>query len=337
MSKYIMFGEELLQWLQNLAKESKVLAPVKEEYGYTFAEWDKKSLPGDDYRNTLKPPKDLFFPQHETLLKYEKIKGENPLVEVPDLPEDKRVIFGIRPCDASSLVLLDNIFMGEDYVDPYYEARRSNTLIVSLVCRTRGKSCFCEDLFSTKGSDILIIKVDGNYLVEILTYRGEAAFKGIGSKEADEKIVKKADKLKRTQEEVLDKDIFEKLRTIYDNPIWKQLQEKCVNCGVCTFLCPTCHCFDITDDKRGKKVRSWDSCMFASFTKQASGHNPRPTGTERLRQRIMHKFYYFPEKYHDIACVGCGRCVEKCPVNLDIRQVIEKIRGCLDEKSLSAI
>ncbi|NLW25671.1 MAG: 4Fe-4S binding protein [Clostridia bacterium] len=126
--------------------------------------------------------------------------------------------------------------------------------------------------------------------------------------------------------EIADKDLAEKLEVIYRSPLWRELQEKCVNCGVCTFLCPTCHCFDLTDDQKGKKVRSWDSCMFASFTKQASGHNPRPTGAERLRQRVMHKFRYFFENHGIFACVGCGRCVEKCPVNLDIREVLQRIK-----------
>ena len=116
---------------------------------------------------------------------------------------------------------------------------------------------------------------------------------------------------------------------MYDDPFWDELHLKCLGCGACTYLCPTCHCFDIVDEGnavRGKRVRNWDTCQFALFTHHTSGHNPRQSGKERMRQRVMHKFNYFVENQGEIACVGCGRCVRNCPVNLDIRAVIEGIR-----------
>lgn len=327
MNHYLLSAKDLIDWLNTLARENQVLVPVKEDNGYTFAGWDGENLPDSDYQNTLKPPKDLFFPQYQVLLKYQKVKGERPFIASPDLQEDRRVIFGIRPCDAQSLELLDKVFIGEDYQDPYYQAARANTLVVSLGCQTPGRACFCTDPLSTNGADILMAPEGGNYLVEIVTQKGEEAFKNASRKESDTKTLEKVKEINQAREEIATADFMEKLGTIFDSPVWYENQQKCIKCGVCSFLCPTCHCFDITDDKQGNKVRSWDSCMFSSFTKQASGHNPRPTGTERIRQRVMHKFHYFPQRYGVFACVGCGRCVEKCPVNLDIRQVIKTLKG----------
>ncbi len=110
--------------------------------------------------------------------------------------------------------------------------------------------------------------------------------------------------------------------------MWGDLTETCLGCGVCTYLCPTCHCFDICDEAAtaaGERIRVWDSCQFPLFTQEASGANPRPSGKERFRQRIMHKFSYLPKERDMAGCVGCGRCVAECPVNLDIREVLEKL------------
>jgi ferredoxin len=128
----------------------------------------------------------------------------------------------------------------------------------------------------------------------------------------------------------------EKLTHLFDHPVWERIHETCIGCGTCTYLCPTCHCFDISDEKFGSdqaRVRLWDSCMYTLFTLHASGHNPRPTGKERMRQRVMHKFNYTVKNWGDIFCVGCGRCVRDCPVNLDIREVVNELAGVPVEKT----
>jgi len=328
--QYILTKPDFLTWLNALAKEYQVLVPREEDKEYSWGLWDGRTMPDKTYHNTLKPPKDLFFTQHEVLLKYRKEKGKKPVIEEPDLPWEKRIIFGLRPCDARSLMLLDHVFLSTEYQDPFYAARRKNTLIISLVCEKPGPGCFCSEPFTTEGADLLLVDLDDRYLVETVTVRGEKALNSAVSSTPDQAIMAQVEELKtKLALEIAAVDLTEKLDLNHNNPIWQELQEKCLNCGVCSFLCPTCHCFDITDNRQGQKVRSWDSCMFTGFTKQASGHNPRPTGTERLRQRVMHKFKYFPEKYGLTACVGCGRCVEKCPVNLDIRQVLLKLKGVL--------
>ncbi|SMB91295.1 4Fe-4S dicluster domain-containing protein [Desulfonispora thiosulfatigenes DSM 11270] len=325
MSRFIIDKANLISWLKNL--DQQVLAPVKEKNGYAFNVWDGESIPSEEYKNTLKTPKDLFFPQHETLLRYQKVKGERPRIEAPELANEERIIFGMRPCDAKSLYLIDKVFIGKDYVDPYYQARRANTLMVTLVCEKPSRACFCDDLLAKAGSDIQLVQLnDDQYLVEAITDKGKAVFQLSTYLDADEESLAKLKEIEAFKQEAASTGVAQKLENMFAHTIWSDIEEKCLNCGVCSFLCPTCHCFDITDDLKGEKVRTWDTCMFASFTKHGSGHNPRPTGKERMRQRIMHKFSYFPENNGEAACVGCGRCVENCPVNLDIREVLKAIK-----------
>jgi len=112
---------------------------------------------------------------------------------------------------------------------------------------------------------------------------------------------------------------------ITNNDLWKKIESTCIGCGTCTFLCPACYCFDISDEiwgSSGKRIRTYDSCMFSSYTLEASGHNPRKSGLERWRQRLLHKFNYYPNLYNEVGCSGCGRCIDKCPTKIDIREVI---------------
>ena len=120
----------------------------------------------------------------------------------------------------------------------------------------------------------------------------------------------------------------EKLGEIFEADYWETVSNKCLGCGICTFLCPTCYCFDITDEKwgvSGERIRSWDSCMYPEYTIHASGYNPRPARKNRLRNRFYHKFKYYPDLYNMFGCTGCGRCIRHCPVNIDIIDIINGV------------
>jgi ferredoxin len=171
---------------------------------------------------------------------------------------------------------------------------------------------------------------EGSLLLEALTDKGRALFEKAGAllEESDhgpvERDIKTADF--GLNLEGLPAD----LKNRFEDPAWDKLYKSCLSCGVCTYVCPTCYCFDVEDyghDAEGERFRCWDSCMFGHFTQMAGGHNPRAGRKERVRQRFMHKLQYYPEVYQEIACVGCGRCLRSCPVNLDIVQAIKALGG----------
>ena len=316
-----------------LTKEYDVFAPVKEKSIVSFERLSSENQAYLDFRNTKKPPNEVFFPQTETLFTYGTGKKDVEIVESPAV-KGKRVVLGVRPCDARSFVLLDKFFSSGEHKDMYYLEKRKNTTIVGLACNHPLSTCFCTSMggspFGKEGMDLLLQDVNGKYLIETVTERGKELIKKFPwLKDAKKADIEKAKKLSEDAEtavtsKVSVNGVSEKLDRMFDDPLWDQIYQKCLGCGVCTFLCPTCCCFDILDEE-GKRVRIWDSCQFSCFTLQGSGHNPRPSGKERMRQRIMHKFNYFVKNYGESFCVGCGRCVQECPVNLDIREVVGAI------------
>ena len=327
---------EVVSLLDSLIREYKVFAPVKRDSFVVFQEIHSGSEARLDYTNSKKPPKEIFFPQCEVLFTYD-LHGEGLGIEEPAF-EEKRVIFGIRPCDARSLVILDDIFNSEEYKDVYYIDKREKTLVIAIGCNQPSSTCFCTSLgggpFSRDGSDLLLVDIGEEYVAQAISKKGEKFLKKHKEfKEADEhslslmrNVVETAEALIKSK--VAAGEIKAKLDGMFDDSFWDLLHEKCLGCAVCTYLCPTCHCFDIIDeaaDQRGERVRIWDSCAFPMFTLEASGVNPRPSSKERTRQRIMHKFKYFVDNHGRAACVGCGRCIKECPVNLDIRAVLASI------------
>ena len=284
-----------------------------------------------EYRNSVTSPKELFLPRAEVVYEFD---GENFVNDA--IPDQKRVIFGIRPCDCQALSILDQIFDTEQIKDPFYVTRRQNTVIVALGCNQPLSSCFCTavggDPFSEEGADVLLVDIGDSFHAKAVTPKGKdfiahySKFFSTGAGGNWDKQAKQArDKIKS---KLNIKDIKSPLKDRFEDNVWDTISQACIGCGTCSYLCPSCYCFDLVDEKSSagmKKVRTWDCCMFSLFTRHASGHNPRPIGAARLRQRIMHKFSYYPQRYGVNSCVGCGRCVRSCPVNLDIRQLLEKV------------
>jgi len=334
--------KDIAGFLDNILTEYKVFAPVTRDERVVFEEIGAGSEAILDYQNTPMPPKGILFPQTERLFSYRSTK-EIPDIVVPSFEEKQQLIFGIRPCDARSFTILDTVFDG-DVKDPYYVNRRANTVMISIGCTKPQATCFCTSVgggpFSEEGSDLLMIDCGDEYVVKVASDKGTRLLEKRGFEDAGkdklafvEEVIKKAEA--SMGPEVETDGLKEKLDKSFNDSIWMQVTDKCLGCGLCTYFCPTCHCFDIVDEtvgSAGERIRIWDSCMFPLFALQASGLNPRPTVKERFRQRIMHKFSYMMDDYGKIGCVGCGRCVTECPVNLDIRQVLDKISRSEDIK-----
>ena len=326
-------GKLLNQWSQ----EFTVFVPSKESGVATMSKWDGKDISFLDwYRNTVEPAKANFFPPMEEMFSFQKDKAGYH-IELPPSDKQKQLIFGIRPCDAKALAILDMTFK-DAYEDPYYLTKRKNTLLVGLGCTNPCDSCFCTSLGISPSEstdvDLMLTDIGDEFLIEEVTDKGKglmAMASGVEeATQADEaraKEVKEASYNKVTRK-IDTEGIKEKLLPAFENQdYWEKIAAKCVSCGICTFLCPTCYCFDINDElvkDQGARCRSWDSCAFPLYTKMPMG-NPREEKWRRVRQRVYHKYEFYPMNFGVIACTGCGRCIRQCPVNWDITQTLDRL------------
>ena len=331
------------QWVKKLESYT-IHSPQKDGNFWNFEVIKNSEIIDLDYLTTVLSPKKIIFPQREVLLEF-STSNEEELKVNEVLPEETpSVIFGVRPCDAKALTLTDKVF-GGDFKDPYYWKRRNSTALVGLTCNTPpSPDCFCLSVdgspHSKEGLDILMTDLGDKYYAESFTKKGDellnlakALFKSPIAKDKKDLEKIQAESKKKIQRQIKDtKKIPPKLKDMFDSPFWDEESLSCIRCGICTYLCPTCHCFDMNDEVtssspiQGERVRTWDNCQFPDFTMHSSGHNPRPDKAARLRQRILHKFQYFVELYKNYQCTGCGRCISKCPVGIDIIEVLEKAR-----------
>ena len=323
-----------------IAKENHLYLPINKCGQVDFAKWEVNSNVDLNKLKTTESAKDVFFPQTQDLVSFE-VNGKEIKINEPVMPTQKQVIFGVKACDAKSFEILDLAYL-EDFGDKFYEARRNNTTIVTLACKKPDEACFCTvyGINPAEPKGDVSTWIEGDFLYwqsntekgNILTFSCLSLFE-----ECDEtEVLKQKEEinviLKKLPYANIDLTGFDKehLMELFNSPKWQELSEACLGCGTCTFICPTCQCYDVKDFKTANGVqrfRCWDSCMFADFTKCAHG-NTRPTQMQRYRQRFMHKLVYFPSNNNGVySCVGCGRCVQKCPQMLNIIKVIKTLGG----------
>ncbi len=342
MELFTLQKDRLKDFLKTFAGKT-LIAPVKQEEKTQFepvADIDAARLDLDNYTATIKK---CLFPQTETIFSFSNM-GEGLQVQ-PEADVSQTVVFGIRPCDAKSFVVLDPLFK-KDFDDPGYINRREKTLLIGHSCQHPANRCFCPSVagnpFSTDGLDILLTDIDDTtYYVQAVTDSGSKAVQAAGdmfaqAADTHKPLKENADKtsLSKIKRSVDLKKMHELLPKAFENPVWKEIGNKCIGCGICTYNCPTCHCFDIQDEGTvytGRRLRVWDSCMYPEFTLHASGENPRHDRSARIRNRMMHKFCYYPLNMGFIGCVGCGRCIEMCPVNEDLIDILNRVRKTVHE------
>jgi sulfhydrogenase subunit beta (sulfur reductase) len=326
------------------SQEFSVIVPSKEEGVAKMSRWDGKDVSFLDwYRNTVVPSKANFLPPVEKMFSFQKNR-DGYHIEVPQ-DEQKQLIFGIRPCDARGIAIIDKVFT-DTYEDRYYLSKRKDTVLIGLSCTNPYDSCFCTSLGlkPTESADVDLMFTDmgDEFLVEATTDRGEKLLAAASVvKEATKADEAKAKTVKAAvsgmvMRRIDTKDIEKKLQARFsDKDYWEEVAAKCISCGVCTFLCPTCFCFDICDElikKQGARYRGWDSCSFRLYTKMPM-ENPREEKWQRVRQKVCHKFEFYPMNYDVIACTGCGRCIRLCPVNWDIIQILSKLPDIVTSQS----
>jgi ferredoxin len=335
MPDKVIAKTDLRQWFTSMVSSYDVIAPYGREAGP--ATW--KDINGQQDINIssnqmLMAAKEYLLPVCEPLFKYETKAGEEKL-EQSKLSDRPKLMIGLRLCDARGITVLDSVYLEGRFRDPYYAARRENLALMATVCDDPRWSCFCTSVGDldewAKGVDALITDLGDKIYVAPVTETGEKLVQGTFFRDpTPEETQKKSEvweNLKSLpQKPFAGQNISQKAS--WDDLIWENMAKRCLGCGACSYQCPSCSCFDIQDETVGSLVERYrcrDTCQFTDFTMMGHGHNPRPEKKMRTRQRVMHKFKYQMEQFNMIGCTGCGRCVESCPVNIDLREVLTRI------------
>ncbi|MFH1564131.1 MAG: 4Fe-4S dicluster domain-containing protein [Nitrospirota bacterium] len=334
--------DNLKTFIDDLTGKCLVYAPKRKVnktttlYGLiaSFAEYDDETL----LTNTS--AKNTAYLQSERLFDFKKSPDGVGLTE--EMVSKKTMIFGCRPCDAMGFDLLDKLFDWSNYKDEYYFKKRDNTTVIAISCQQPETTCFCTSFKnggpgSGVGSDLLLTPIKDKYLVDVVTEKGKRIVEDYPSyfQHAIERDIAEKEGVKKNSESKVAKKINleaikERLDNSFESPYWDSVHLPCLKCGVCTFVCPTCYCFDISEKEFdytcGERNRTWDTCMSETFTKMAGGVNPRIDPKRRFRQRMMHKFKYHVDNFKESLCTGCGRCIKYCPAGVDLRKVLEEVK-----------
>jgi len=340
--------EGLATFYQEIIAKNETYAPVEK-----FGKYDYKRVhnllecdPASPIALTMSV-KPLFFPKSASVMQYTATSAGTDIAGTDDDPlSGKRVILGVKHCDARGLQVLDKVYTW-DYHDTDYQKRRENTVIVSARCDKADTHCFCTSLdYDVENSDAHDVRIvnglNGKIYIQAITEKGEKLLQvpgdrflasGIWHLASGNEAVEELNKHFRSFEasfrlKMNYSEINEKLQKAFDSPGFEAASANCISCNTCAFICPTCHCFKISDEKikdSGVRYKSYDSCNNIYFTLMAGGHNPRPVKYRRWRQRAMHKFVYYKERFGENLCVGCGRCAIACPVNISIFEVVNHI------------
>ncbi len=356
--KYIAKEQEILSWLSNMAKDYAFFAPRKIGKSISYQVYTDKEIESakllDLLDYTTSSPKNALIPQAEVLFSYKSTKNSEDFSKVDtvldaQIENKPSIVFGARPCDIKGFEILDMAYLKGKYQDPYYKAKRENTLVIAQACTVSLPTCFCnwtEVDMCDANADIMLIPVENAYIIEVKSDKAKEALKNATFKKADDKEEKEVkeiqDKARKSQDDVPNLANLPKLvlENFENTSYWAKMTSGCIGCSSCTFVCPTCQCFTINDEGNpleGKRIRSWSSCMGEEFTREASGHNPRAFGFTRWRNRLSHKFSYMYSWHKSHSCTGCGRCLISCPSSISIKGMLDALLALevTDKKSKS--
>lgn len=330
--------ENLAEFISHLRSFGEIHAPTKRgEKSLVFAPVSNLSEIELNYTRTILPLKKYFFKATDVMFNFCAEKGYELPVEEAD---KKYVIFGVHPCEIHGLKILDLVFAGK-YVDTYYFARRSKVAIIGLDC-IPDDLCFCQSTrtdFVDTGFDLFLSDIDDSYLVRVGTSLGDdmvrtadSLFREVEKEDRETYKRKSIQRRESFQAEIQLQDLPGIMDLEYESHIWEELGEKCLSCGICSMVCPTCYCYSVFDElsldaNTGQRKRIWDSCLFKDYALVAGGHNFRAQRSSRVKNRYFHKQRGFVSQYGRPSCVGCGRCKAYCPAGIDIVDVISKLRS----------
>ncbi len=343
------------QWAKGIAvlqKSYRLLGPVKENAYYSFKTLEDGEQPDLTFLNTRLSPKSILFPQSEAIVEYslDPRQENHHVMKAIETDVSPRAVLGIRPCDAKAVSLVNLNFDTPECKDPYWVKTLAATTFIGLACDEPKSTCFCTSVgcgpYHEEDLDLLLVDIKDTYLAKVLTEKGEKFLSAAGWDTVEDDTSLFDSKKKEAQAKIKSTVVIDNLKSqdildLHGAPFWEEVSFACLNCGTCTYTCPTCWCFDLQDEVHGlsgKRFKNWDSCMFPLFTLHTTGHNPRGTKLQRVRQRFMHKLKYFVDKYDQgVMCVGCGRCVNQCPVNIDIRRVCDLMNAYKADERACAV
>ncbi|MBI3753868.1 MAG: 4Fe-4S dicluster domain-containing protein [Deltaproteobacteria bacterium] len=323
-------------FVTGLLKEFRVYGPVKKDGFPMYGEITSPDELHLLHTPTHLSPKHYLFPQRETLLRFKN--GENHSIE-PTVEAHDQALFGVHSCDIHAIRLMDMVF-AYGTPDVNYLKRREKTVIIGIDCLP-DKHCFCKSVNTMtvdSGFDLFLHDIGSGFVVEIGTRKGnDLLYKHAKTKKATAGERAKMAEFKNKKAELFITKINAEASTLpllysgsYFSPVWEKIGKICYGCGSCNNVCPTCYCFDVRDDvtlnlTEGGRYRVWDGCTLEDFAKVAGGHNFRKTRAERLRHRFNRKFQYQVDKFGGLFCVGCGRCIRTCLVNINIAEVTNEL------------
>jgi len=349
MTVYFIEEDDIVRFLTDI-KRGPLIATVEGVSGPEFALIDEQQ-PNPELR-VARPSeslKSVAFPSRERVAVY---PGKSDACE-PDIdPNAPQVLVGCRGCDLRAMELLDHVFIEGDSEDPFYKVRRENSVVISVDCVALADTCFCNLVggqpYAESGYDLNLSPVGSGYVVDIGSENGKELvlekadlFVEAAPEKLDERDRSRIATMQRLEEKnakyACDKSLHEIVRNAIESKKWNELSINCVECGACSFICPTCHCFLLTDQpvksepNTFERVKVWDSCILNSFSRMAGVDSikatPRPELRSRFQNRLLHKYVWFFENFERLGCVGCGRCIDACLGGSDLRQVLVDLQG----------
>lgn len=332
----ILERERLSDLVRGLIGEYEVVGPVAKGEHFVLAPVGGPEELRLDYDTTLLPPKKWFFAPEEPLMRFRVADNEVLDDEVFVQP---RVLFGLHPCDIAGLLLMDNVFSGR-YEDPYYRARRESTLVFGISCDP-SETCFCNAWGTDEvhwGFDVFMTDLGDRYFLSVASVKGaEVLDRHVETREITDRDTRDFQLATKRFRASFSHDLDTSqlpllLDAKFDSPVWDELGGRCLSCGACSMVCPTCYCFDVhdvleADGKTGTRVRKWDSCQFKEFAAVAHGHNFRESRASRVKYRYYHKQWGYLSKFERVLCVGCGRCSRACLAGISPMEVVTALEG----------
>lgn len=345
---YFLTTQDINDLARELQKTHAVYGPqVNAQTGQVFFDLLAESdLPDLEAAIPSMPVKEILFPQMERILKYSYDTQAQSVTLEKQYGEKPKVLFGLRPCDLAGIQCLDRFFLGQEFVDDVYLAHRRQSVLITNTCTRPWDQCFCVCTHTgpaaDEGFDLDLTRLDDGYLVQVGSEKGQALADAHGWKTAEHRrLAEKAAVVDRCVERFPDqaKDnkawisrAMNRITTGFvKHEIWEYIGQQCFECGACSFVCPSCSCFNIEDvtlcGDSCERLRTRDSCSFSGYTRMAGDHNPRAPVEDRRNKRFFCKLSYTQsKKYLRPGCVGCGRCQLVCPGDIGMPNVVQYIR-----------